>query len=104
VDCDFNENGYDEFWSKEDFGDGCSGPSGNVGSTREKWYKKKVLVVWISDRSLAIKCKCDISAGVTHDLQLSQNKKIEEAVKGVDFLVSSACIPQLCESNVINLL
>ena len=76
----------EEFWGTEDLGEGCSGPSGNEGSTRDRWYKKKVIVLWRSDCSLAVQCSSNLTDGVSHVLNLLKRGEVEEGKIGFEFL------------------
>ena len=80
------EDSDEEFWGTDDLGEGCSGPSGNEGSTRDRWYKKKVILLWRSDRSLAVQCSSSLSDGIGHVLNLLKKGEIDEGKKGYDFL------------------
>ena len=74
----------EEFWGTKDLGEGCSGPSGNEGSTKERWYKKRVLVLWRSDCSLAVRCSSSLADGVNLVLNLLKKGEVEEGKKGFE--------------------
>ena len=76
----------EEFWGTDDLGDGCSGPSGNEGSTRDRWYQKKVLLLWRSDCSLAIRCLSSLKDGVSYVLSLLEKGEIQEGEKGFKYI------------------
>ncbi|KAL5247045.1 hypothetical protein ACHWQZ_G019049 [Mnemiopsis leidyi] len=80
------EGSDEEFWGTDDLGEGCSGPSGNEGSTRDRWYQKKVIVLWRRDCSLAVQCSSSLSDGVSHVLNLLKRGEMEEGKKGYDYL------------------
>ena len=80
------EDSDEEFWGTKDLGEGCSGPSGNEGSTRERWYKKKVIVLWRNDCSLAVQCSSSLANGVNHVFNLLKKGEMEEGKKGFQFL------------------
>ena len=75
---------YDDFWGN-DLGTGCSGPTENEGVTRDRWFQKKVFVLWRADKSLSIKLKSGVSAGVDHIFSVLKKKDFVEAKRG--FLV-----------------
>ena len=80
------EDSDEEFWGTDDLGEGCSGPSGNEGSTRDRWYQKRVIVLWRKDCSLAVRCSSSLSDGVSHVLSLLKNGEVDEGKKGYQFL------------------
>ena len=82
------EDSDEEFWGTDDLGEGCSGPSGNEGSTRDRWYKKRVIVLWRKDCSLAVRCSSSLSDGVSHVLSLLKNGEVDEGKKGYHFLLT----------------
>ena len=98
----FNEKGKDGFWPTKDFGRGCSGPSGNEGSTRDKWYKKKVLVILRSDREFAIKCKSNFDSAIKYIRVLISNDDFDQAKQCVDMI--SNCKLNLKESEAVTVL
>ena len=101
-DSGFNEKGKDGFWVAKDFGSGCSGPSGNEGATRDKWYKKRVLVLWREDHDFSITCRSDFLIVIRRMQNLIQNEKIEEAKRLAKDAMSSGLT--LNESESISLL
>ena len=94
----------EEFWGTDDLGDGCSGPSGNEGSTRERWYKKKVLLLWRTDCSLAIRCRSSIDDGVSHILSLLEGGKIEDGEKGFQYLWANMIKTKSSEKMLLKIL
>ena len=81
------DDGY-EFWG-EDKGTGCSGPTGNEGATCERWYQRKVAVLWRTDKSLSIKMSCSVSNGIHHVLSLLKNGNLVEGEQGFTMLWES---------------
>ena len=79
---------YDDFWG-DDMGTGCSGPTKNEGVTRDRWYQRKVFVLWRADKSLSIKLKSGVSAGVDHIYSVLKKKDSVEAKRGFLFLWKS---------------
>ena len=93
----------EEFWGDNDIGEGCSGPSGNEGSNRERWYQKRVLILWRQDKSLMLKCKSSISDGIAHVLMLLHREDIAEGEQGFLFLMKSLDRVS-AQKDIINLL
>ena len=75
----------EEFWGT-DLGGGCSGPDEDEGGTKNRLYQKKVLVLWRTDCSLAIRCESNLSDGVSYVLDLLEKGHIEEGEKGFKYL------------------
>ena len=94
---------YEEFWG-DDKGTGCSGPTGNEGAHRERWYQKKVLLFWRKDKSLTLKINSSLSDGVSHVLTLLRAGELVEGKQGFELLWKSLENLSSDSSNIIQLL
>ena len=81
------DDGY-EFWG-EDKGTGCSGPTGNEGASCERWYQRKVAVLWRADKSLFIKIRSSLSNGIFYVMSLLKKGDLVEGMQGFQILWKS---------------
>ena len=86
INCADGSSDDEEFWGYDKVKGTCSGPTGNEGVSLERWYQRKVVVLWRADKSLSLKIRSCLSDGVSHVLALLKKGELDEGKQGFKLL------------------
>jgi len=74
-----------EFWGESE--NKCSGPTGNQGATREKWYRRAVIVVWRDCSPIALATRLGVKLGLMQVEATVRAGEVKEARVELDYVL-----------------